>query len=126
MQIFNRSSIHCDNALWHAVAKALDLSGRIKGAKPVGRKILVVMIHKEKRRIGKENSLYGDSIPGRIDLYPCRVCTFGTMTLAFLREIAYVWLYDFRDDLLLEEGDVDFCEAFAQRAYQLLKWSIPS
>ena len=83
MRIINRSDIDCNKELWHAVAKALGLSRAIRDADFLDRKILVVVIHTERPRVGKERFLYGQHTLSRIDLYPCRVCTFGTLTITF-------------------------------------------
>ena len=126
MQIFNRSGIYCDKPLWHEVAKKIGLGGTIKDAELVDRKMLIVVIHEAKPRVGEESFLYGESTLARIDLYPCRLCTFGTLTITFLHELAHVWMGHFHEDLSFEEWNEAFCEEFARRAFETLGGLHPS
>jgi hypothetical protein len=120
MKIFNYSTLDCDRALWHAVARQLDLEGAIKDADLVDRKILTVVIHRQKRRVGDDRYLYGESGVSRIDIFPCRMCNAGTTFLTFLHEMAHLWLRVFHEDDSFEDWNETFCEEFARRMLRRL------
>ena len=126
MRIYNRAGIDCDKKLWRAAATAIGLDEPIMGTDFEYRKILVVVIHREKPRTTEQSSLYGHFTLTRIDLYPCQVCTFGAVTILFLSLLACVWLRQFYLAISSEEWREDFCNDFARNAFPLLGGRVAS
>lgn len=120
MKIFNFSTIRIDRMLWHRVSKDLGLGGMIKDAELVDRKMLAVVVHSEKQRPGDDRSIYGESTIGRIDVFPCRSCTYGAVTFTFLHELAHIWISQFHEDVDVDAWIETFCEEFARRALSAL------
>ena len=115
MKIFNRSSLAIDRPAWHSIAKQLSLDGSLESAWFVDRKELTVVVQAERPR---DQPIYGESTVARIDIFPCRACSSGTLYLTFLHELAHVWLQEFHEDHNLTfPQEEDLCESFAQEVF---------
>jgi len=120
MKVYNYSSINCNRHLWHSIANALKLKGKIKDADTFEVSELIVVIKQEASRNGEANSLYGNYSCGRINIYPCGNCTSGTIFVTFLHELAHAWIYEYHEDHYFADWTEDFSFQFEAAVYNLV------
>jgi len=113
VKIRNCSNLTVDEELWLSIVVHLGLSGELKDKDIFEQDELLVDIHKEKERSGEDRYYYGEYTCGKIDIFPCKNCTSGTVFITFLHELMHHWLWEFHEDYYFKNWVEEFCDSVA-------------
>lgn len=125
MRLRNSSSRRVPRKLWHTLAHAIGLGGRLPAADrdPIGmysNPVLLVRVRAERGRHGPGDSTAFYSY-GSLSIKPCERCTVGFLTWVYLHELHHAFVEQFHEPLWKPSSDLEaLADDFADRAFRAL------